>query len=80
LALFYVLLDIFFPYGYLFFYFGSASDHKSLIAKSRDYSLFLLFDEQLLDIFYLNSKDKDLDIKLISLYQLFDVILDAILF
>ncbi|EFP1838280.1 hypothetical protein HPX21_001645, partial [Campylobacter jejuni] len=43
-------------------------------------SLLWLFDEQLQDSFYLNSKDKDLDIKLISLYQLFDVSLDAILF
>ncbi|EAI3451748.1 TPA: hypothetical protein R4976_001748, partial [Campylobacter jejuni] len=56
------------------------SDNKSLIAKSRDDSLLWLFDEQLQDSFYLNSKDKDLDIKLISLYQLFDVSLDAILF
>ncbi|EAH4639532.1 HobA family DNA replication regulator [Campylobacter jejuni] len=74
------LLDISFPNGYVYFYIGSASDNKSLIAKSRDNSLLWLFDEQLQDSFYLNSKDKDLDIKLISLYQLFDVSLDAILF
>ena len=74
------LLDISFPNGYVYFYIGNATDYKSFIAKSRDDSLLWLFDEQLQDSFYLNSKDKDLDIKLISLYQLFDASLDAILF
>ncbi len=74
------LLDISFPNGFIYFYIGSASDKKSLIAKSRDDSLLWLFDEQLQDSFYLNSKDKDLDVKLITLYKLFDTSLDAILF
>ncbi|MBM0636889.1 HobA family DNA replication regulator [Campylobacter sp. VicNov18] len=74
------LLDVLFPKGYVYFYIGNATDPKSLIAKSKDDSLLWLFDEQLQDSFYLNSKDKHLDIKLISLYELFDVSLDAILF
>ena len=74
------LLDISFPNGFIYFYIGSASDKKSLIAKSRDDSLLWLFDEQLQDSFYLNSKDKDLDVKLITLYKHFDTSLDAILF
>ncbi len=74
------LLDISFPNGYVYFYIGNATDNKSLIAKSKDDSLLWLFDEQLQDSFYLNSEDKDLDIKLITLYKLFDMSLDAILF
>ncbi|MBK1993598.1 hypothetical protein FSE90_04950, partial [Campylobacter novaezeelandiae] len=63
-----------------YFYIGSTTDKKSLIAKSKDDSLLWLFDEQLQNSFYLNSKDKDLDAKLISLFKLFDSSLDAILF
>lgn len=74
------LLELTFPNGYIYFYIGSANDKKSQIAKSKDDSLLWLFDEQLQNSFYLNSKDKDLDIKLISLFKLLDMSLDAILF
>ena len=74
------LLDSYFPNGFVYFYIGSANSDKSLIARSKDDSLLWLFDEQLQDSFYLNSKDKDLDIKLITLYKLFDKSLEAILF
>lgn len=74
------LLELTFPNGYIYFYIGSAVDKKAQIAKSKDDSLLWLFDEQLQNSFYLNSKDKDLDMKLISLFKLLDVSLDAILF
>lgn len=74
------LLDISFPNGFIYFYIGSSSDKKALIAKSKDDSLLWLFDEQLQNSFYLSSKDRDLDAKLITLYKLFDESLDAILF
>ncbi|TKX31823.1 HobA family DNA replication regulator [Campylobacter estrildidarum] len=74
------LLDVTFPNGYIYFYIGSTMDEKSLIAKSKNDSLLWLFDEQLQNSFFLNSKDKDLDVKLISLYKLLDLSLDAILF
>lgn len=74
------LLDISFPNGFIYFYIGSSSDIKSFIAKSKDDSLLWLFDEQLQNSFYLSSKDRDLDSKLITLYKLFDESLDAILF
>ncbi len=74
------LLELTFPNGYIYFYIGSATDKRSQIAKSKDDSLLWLFDEQLQNSFYLNSKDKDLDIKLISLLKLLDMSLDAILF
>lgn len=74
------LLELSFPNGFVYFYIGSATDHKAQIAKSKNESLLWLFDEQLQNSFYLNSKDKDLDAKLITLYKLFDMSLDAILF
>ena len=74
------LLELTFPNGYIYFHIGSANDKQSQIAKSKDDSLLWLFDEQLQNSFYLNSKDKDLDIKLISLFKLLDMSLDAILF
>ncbi|ARE80891.1 HobA family DNA replication regulator [Campylobacter helveticus] len=74
------MLEIAFPNGFIYFYIGTARDEKSNIAKSKNDSLLWLFDEQLQNSFYLDSSDKDLDIKLISLYKLFDKSLDAILF
>ncbi len=74
------LLELSFPNGYIYFYIGSSSDKRAQIAKSKDDSLLWLFDEQLQNSFYLNSKDKELDIKLISLFKLLDTSLDAILF
>jgi len=74
------LLSLSFPNGYIYFYIGTIADQKSQIARSKDDSLLWLFDKQLQDSFYLDSKDKDLDAKLIMLYKLFDESLDAILF
>lgn len=74
------LLELTFPNGYIYFYIGGIGDKKSQIARSKDDSLLWLFDEQLQNSFYLNSKDKDLDMKLISLFKLLDMSLDAILF
>ena len=74
------LFDFTFPNGYVYFYIGSNLDKKLQIANSKDDSLLWLFDEQLQNSFYLNSNDKDLDIKLIGLYKLLDISLDAILF
>lgn len=74
------LLELSFPNGFVYFYVGSNLDKKAQIAKSKDDSLLWLFDEELQNSFYLSSKDKDLDNKLLSLYKLFDEMLDAILF
>ncbi|EAJ5118586.1 HobA family DNA replication regulator [Campylobacter upsaliensis] len=74
------MLEIAFPNGFVYFYIGTARDKRSLIARSKNDSLLWLFDEQLQNSFYLDSNDKDLDFKLISLYKLFDKSLDAILF
>ncbi len=74
------LLDTAFPNGFVYFYIGSNKDARYQIARSRDESLLWLFDEQLQNSFLLNSKDADIDEKLITLYKLFDKSLDAILF
>ena len=39
-----------------------------------------LFDEQAQNSFYLSSSDEMLDIKLLSLYKLFDKSVDVVLF
>ena len=74
------LLDVAFPNGFVYFYVGSSLDKRANIAKSKDDSLLWLFDEELQNSFYLSSKDRDLDEKLISMFKLFDKSLEAILF
>lgn len=74
------LLNLAFPNGFVYFYVGSSLDKKARIARSKDDSLLWIFDEKLQNSFYLNSKDEDLENKLISLYKFFDTILDGILF
>lgn len=74
------LLETAFPNGFVYFYVGEKRDKRFEIARSRDESLLWLFDEQLQNSFLLDSKDTNLDEKLITLYKLFDKSLDAILF
>ncbi|WP_139470756.1 HobA family DNA replication regulator [Campylobacter armoricus] len=74
------LLNISFPNGYAFFYIGIKAHSNFKIANSKEDSMLWLFDEQLQNSFYLSSRDKDLDYKLISLYKVFEQSLDAVLF
>ncbi|AJC86321.1 HobA family DNA replication regulator [Campylobacter sp. RM16704] len=74
------LLSISFPNGYIFFYIGTNIDSNFKIANSKEDSMLWLFDEQLQNSFYLSSKDKYLDYKLISLCKIFEQSLDAVLF
>ncbi|ACM63999.1 HobA family DNA replication regulator [Campylobacter lari] len=74
------LLSISFPNGYAFFYIGTNTGFKFKIANSKAESMFWLFDEQLQNSFYLSSRDKELDYKLISLYKVFEQSLEAVLF
>ena len=80
LALLDDMLSLSFPNGYTYFYVGRGSDSRAKIAKSKSDSLMWLLDERAQDSFYLNSKDENLDIKLIQLITLFDKSIDAILF
>lgn len=73
------LLNITLPNGYIYFYVGKGSSKLSLLAKNSDNSYMWLFDEQAQNSFYLNSQDGLLDIKLLSLFKLFDKSLSEIL-
>ncbi len=74
------MLSLAFPNDYMFFYIGKGSDPRAQIAKTKQDSLMWLFDETVQNSFTLNSKDEELDIKLIQLLTLFDKSIDAILF
>ncbi|QQF51890.1 hypothetical protein HHI31_03220 [Campylobacter fetus subsp. venerealis] len=74
------MLSIAFPNGFIYFYVGKSSSKLSLIAKSKDDSYMWLFDEQAQNSFYLSSNDDLLDIKLLSLFRLFNKSIDAVLF
>ncbi len=74
------MLSLAFPNDYMFFYIGKGSDPRAQIAKAKQDSLMWLFDETAQNTFTLNSKDEELDIKLIQLLTLFDKSIDAILF
>lgn len=73
------MLSIAFPQGHIYFYVGVSNDIGSQIAKRRDDSFVWMFDEKMQNSFHLSSKDKDLDIKLLQLFKLFDKSLDAAL-
>lgn len=74
------MLSISFPNGFIYFYIGKSNDFRSQIAKKRDDSFMWIMDEHIQNSFYLNSRDKDLDIKLIQLCQLLDKTIDAMLY
>ncbi|MBE2984788.1 HobA family DNA replication regulator [Campylobacter sp. RM9344] len=74
------MLSLAFPNGYVYFYIGKSVDKRSQIAKGADDSYMWLFDEQAQNSFYLSSNDENLDIKLITLFRLFDKSIDAVLF
>ncbi|AII14994.1 DnaA-binding chromosome replication initiation factor [Campylobacter iguaniorum] len=74
------MLSIAFPNGFVYFYVGKSSSKISAIAKGKDDSYMWLFDEQAQNSFYLSSNDDMLDIKLLSLFRLFNKSIDAVLF
>jgi len=74
------MLSLSFPSGYTFFYIGRGNDPRAQIAKRKDDSFSWLLDERSQNSFYLDSKDENLDIKLIQLITLFDKSIDSILF
>jgi hypothetical protein len=74
------MLSLSFPNGYTFFYIGRGSDKRATLAKRDSSSFMWLLDEQGQNALYLNSKDENLDQKLIQLVGLFDKSIDAALF
>ena len=65
---------------YFFWYIGKGDDKRSDIAKRRDNSYFWIFDESFNNSFMLKSYDSHLDIKLLQLFRLFNLSLNAALF
>ena len=65
---------------YFFWYIGVGDDKRGDIAKRRDNSYFWIFDEEFSNAFTLKSYDKLLDIKLLQLYRLFNLSLNAAMF
>ena len=74
------MLSISFPNGYFFWYIGKSQSKKATLAKISKQPLLWLMDEELPNSFYLDSNDEALDIRLISMYRLFDKTLSAVLF
>lgn len=74
------MLNIVFPNGFIYFYVGKPNSKFAQCARSKEDSYMWLFDEQAQNSFFLNSNDKLLDSKLISLFKLFDKSIDAVLF
>lgn len=73
------MLSISFSNGFMYFYIGKGSNKLSLIAKSRENSYMWLFGEQAQNSFTLNANDALLDVKLLSLFKLFDKTLSELL-
>jgi hypothetical protein len=74
------LLELSFGENYFFWYIGKGSDPRSDIAKRSERSCLWLFDEEFGHAMRLRSYDPILDIKLMQLYRLFDLSLNAVLF
>jgi len=74
------MIELSYKDDYFFWYIGKGNDKRSDIAKRRDNSYFWMFDEDFNNAFTLKSYDKALDIKLLQLYRLFDLSLNATMF
>lgn len=65
---------------YFFWYIGKGDNKRCDIAKRKDNSYYWIFDEEFNNAFNLKSYDRDLDLKLLQLYRLFDASLNATMF
>ena len=74
------MFDMSYNSEYFFWYIGKGDDSRADIAKRANNSYLWLLDEDAHNAFTLRSLDPQLDIKLLQLYRLFDMTLDAVLF
>lgn len=74
------LISLSYKNDYFFWYIGKGDDKRCDIVKRKDNSYFWIFDEDFNNSFTLKSYDPLLDIKLLQLYRLFDVSLNATMF
>jgi len=74
------MLDISYPNGYYIWYIGKGDHPYTKLAYRNDDNFLWVLDEEVQNAFTLRSSDKQLDIKLLQLFQLFDATLSAALF
>jgi hypothetical protein len=74
------MLDISYPNGYFIWYIGRGDHPYTKIAYRNQDNFLWVIDEEVENSFALRSSDKNLDIKLLQLYKLFDATLEAVLF
>ncbi len=74
------MLSITYKEDYFFWYIGKGEDKRVDIAKRKDNSLLWIFDEDFQNAFTMKSYDSQLDIKLLQLFTLFNISLNAVLF
>ena len=74
------MINLSFKDDYFFWYIGSGDNQKADIAKRKDTSYLWIFDEDYVNSFNLKSYDKHLDTKLLQVYRLFDLSLNAAMF
>jgi len=74
------MLELSFGGNYFFWYVGKGNDPRSEIAKREDSSVLWLLDEDFGHAMKLRSYDPYLDMKMMQLYRLFELSLNAVLF
>ncbi len=74
------MLDISYPNGYYIWYIGKGEHPYTKLAYRSDYNFLWILDAEVQNSFILSSVDKELDIKLIQLYKLFDKTLFSAIF
>ena len=74
------MLSLSYKEDYFFWYIGKGEDKRVDIAKRKDNSFLWIFDEEFQNAFTMKSYDPQLDIKLLQLFSLFNVSLNAVLF
>lgn len=74
------MISLSYKQDYFFWYIGKGDEKRSDIAKRRDNSYFWIFDEEFHNAFTMKSYDPILDIKLLQLYRLFNLSLNATMF
>ena len=74
------MLSLSYKEDYFFWYIGKGEDKRVDIAKRKDSSFLWIFDEDFQNAFTMRSYDPQLDIKLLQLFALFNLSLNAVLF
>jgi len=74
------MLDISYPNGYFIWYIGRGDHPFTKLVFRNDENFMWVIDEQMPNSFTLRESDPLLDIKLLQLYKLFNLTIDAVLF